>query len=84
MDFENSIDLFGDNLIVKLLGFLAGIAVLGIACFIDDSKGIPSMVKLAAQIVAAIIVIMCGIRIENFTLPFTDNKIFMNEIFSFI
>ena len=84
MDFENSIDLFGDNLIVKLLGFLAGIAVLGITCFIDDSKGIPSMVKLAAQIVAAIIIIMCGIRIENFTLPFTDNKIFMNEIFSFI
>lgn len=84
MDFENSIDLFGDNLIVKLLGFLAGIAVLGITCFIDDSKGIPSVVKLSAQIVAAIIVIMCGIRIENFTLPFTDNKIFMNEIFSFI
>ena len=84
MNFENSIDLFGDNLIVKLLGFLAGIAVLGITCFIDDSKGIPSMVKLVAQIVAAIIVIMCGIRIENFTLPFTDNKIFMNEIFSFI
>lgn len=84
MDFENSIDLFEDNLIVKLLGFLAGIAVLGITCFIDDSKGIPSMVKLVAQIVAAIIVIMCGIRIENFTLPFTDNKIFMNEIFSFI
>lgn len=84
MDFENSIDLFGDNLIVKLLGFLAGIAVLGITCFIDDSKGIPSVVKLVAQIVAAIIVIMCGIRIENFTLPFTDNKIFMNEIFSFI
>ena len=84
MDFENSIDLFGDNLIVKLLGFLAGIAVLGITCFIDDSKGIPSVVKLSAQIFAAIIVIMCGIRIENFTLPFTDNKIFMNEIFSFI
>ena len=84
MDFENSIDLFGDNLIVKLLGFLAGIAVLGITCFIDDSKGIPSVVKLVAQIIAAIIVIMCGIRIENFTLPFTDNKIFMNEIFSFI
>lgn len=84
MNFENSIDLFGDNLIVKLLGFLAGIAVLGITCFIDDSKGIPSVVKLSAQIVAAIIVIMCGIRIENFTLPFTDNKIFMNEIFSFI
>lgn len=84
MNFENSIDLFGDNLIVKLLGFLAGIVVLGVTCFIDDSKGIPSMVKLAAQIVAAIIVIMCGIRIENFTLPFTDNKIFMNEIFSFI
>ena len=85
MNFENTINLFGaENYYMKLFGFFIGILVLGITCYIDDVKGIPSLVKLAAQIVAAIIVVMSGIRIENFTLPFTDNKIIINEVFSYI
>lgn len=85
MNYEKTINLFGaENYYIKLIGFLIGIIVLGITCFIDDVKGIPSLVKLTAQIVAAIIVVMSGIRIENFTLPFTDNKIIMNEVFSYI
>lgn len=85
MNFENTINLFGtENYYMKLIGFFIGILVLGITCYIDDVKGIPSLVKLAAQIVAAIIVVMSGIRIENFTLPFTDNKIIINEVFSYI
>lgn len=85
MNFENTINLFGpENYYIKLIGFFIGILVLGITCYIDDVKGIPSLVKLAAQIVAAVIVVMCGVRIENFTLPFTDNKIIINEVFSYI
>lgn len=85
MNFEKTIDLFGpENYCIKLIGFCIGILVLGITCYIDDVKGIPSLVKLAAQIVAAVIVVACGVRIENFTLPFTDNKIIMNEVFSYI
>lgn len=85
MSFENTINLFGPgNYYIKLVGFFIGILVLGITCYIDDVKGIPSLVKLVAQIIAAIIVVMSGIRIENFTLPFTDNKIIMNEVFSYI
>lgn len=85
MNFENTINLFGaENYYMKLIGFFIGILVLGITCYIDDVKGIPSLVKLAAQIIAAIIVVMSGIRIENFTLPFTDNKIIINEVFSYI
>lgn len=85
MNFENTINLFGvENYYIKLIGFFIGILVLGITCYVDDVKGIPSLVKLAAQIVAAIIVVMSGIRIENFTLPFTDNKIIVNEVFSYI
>ena len=85
MNYEKTINLFGtENYYIKLIGFFLGIIVLGITCFIDDVKGIPSLVKLAAQIVAAIIVIVSGIRIENFTLPFTDNKIIVNEVFSYI
>lgn len=85
MNFENTINLFGaENYYMKLIGFFIGILVLGITCYIDDVKGIPSLVKLTAQIIAAIIVVMSGIRIENFTLPFTDNKIIINEVFSYI
>lgn len=85
MNFEKTIDLFGpEDYWIKLIGFFIGILVLGITCYVDDVKGIPSLVKLTAQIIAAIIVVMSGIRIENFTLPFTDNKIIMNEVFSYI
>ena len=85
MNFEKTIDLFGtENYYIKLIGFFIGIIILGITCYIDDVKEIPSLVKLVAQIIAAIIVIMAGIRIENFTLPFTDSKIIVNEVFSYI
>ena len=86
MNYEKTIDLFGiENYYIKLIGFFIGILILGITCYIDDVKGIPSLVKLAAQVIAAIIVVMSGVRIENFTLPFTDNKIrssISNESFS--
>lgn len=82
---EGKIDLFGDdNYYIKLIGFFAGILVLGITCYIDDVKGVPSLVKLAAQIIAAIIVVACGIRIDNISIPFTEGKIIVGEIFSYI
>lgn len=85
MNFEESINLFGpENYAIKLIGFFIGIVVLGITCFVDDAKGIPSLVKLLAQIIAAIIVVMAGIRIENITIPFMDNKIVIDEVFSYI
>lgn len=85
MNYEKTIDLFGiENYYIKLIGFFIGILILGITCYIDDVKGIPSLVKLAAQVIAAIIVVMSGVRIENFTLPFTDNKIMMTEMFSYV
>ena len=86
MSLEGSINIFDadNNYWLKLAGFLIGIIVLGITCFIDDSKGIPSWVKLIAQVMAAIIVAVCGIRIENINLPFIDNKIFFYEWFSYI
>ncbi len=61
-----------------------GIFVLGITCYIDDVKGIPGFVKLIAQIISAIIVVACGIRIEDISVPFTDGKIVISGIFSYI
>lgn len=82
---EGKINLIGDDCYyIKLIGFFAGIFVLGITCYIDDVKGVPSLVKLAAQIVAAVIVVACGIRIDNISIPFTEGKIIVGEIFSYI
>lgn len=44
----------------------------------------PSWVKLTAQIIASIIVVACGVRIENISIPFTEGKIIMGDIFSYI
>ncbi len=83
--FEGKLEFFGeDQYCLKLTGFFAGIIVLGIVCYIDDVKGIPSYVKLAAQIVAAIIVVACGIKIDNISIPFTDGNIVISGVLSYI
>jgi len=85
MNIEQSINLFGEeDYWIKLLGFLIGILILGGTCFIDDAKGIPSWLKLIMQIISAIVVVSCGIRIENIHIPFIDNKIGLYDWFSFI
>lgn len=82
---EGKLNLFGqENYYIKMIGFFVGIIVLGITCYIDDVKGIPSLVKLASQIIASIIVVACGIRIENISIPFTQGKIVISEVFSYI
>ena len=82
---EGKIDFFSeDSYYLKLIGFFIGIIVLGIVCYIDDVKNIPSYVKLGAQIVAAIIVVACGIRIDNISIPFTDGKIVITGVASYI
>lgn len=84
MSIENTINLGGkEQYGIKLLGFLGGIIILAITCFIDDTKGIPPLTKLAGQLIAAIIVVYSGIRIENLDLPFF-NQIGLNDVASII
>ncbi len=85
MSLEKTIDLFGpEKYWLKLVGFFVGIIILGITCFIDDTKGIKSITKLIVQILAAVIVVICGIRIEHFELPFFNNQIGLNNVLSYI
>lgn len=82
---EGKINLFGEeNYYFKLIGFFIGIVILGIVCYIDDVKGIPSYAKLTAQIVAAIIVVTFGIKIEDISIPFIEGKIEIGGVFSYI
>lgn len=57
--------------------------MLGITCFIDDLKGLPPLTKLAGQIIAAIVVVYSGVRIDNLNLPFF-NEIGLNYTVSII
>ena len=84
MAIEGKIDFTADGLIKKLIGLLIGLIVLGITCYIDDVKGIKPLAKLAGQTLAAIIVVSSGIVIDNFTIPFKENSIVLNEVFSYI
>jgi UDP-GlcNAc:undecaprenyl-phosphate GlcNAc-1-phosphate transferase len=85
MSIEGKLVLFEEDMLwLKLVGFFVGIIILGITCFIDDSKGIPSWVKLIAQVISATIVVICGTRIGNINLPFIDSKIFFYDWFSYI
>ena len=82
---EGKLNLFGEeNYYLKMIGFFLGALILGLVCYVDDVKGVPSWVKLTAQIIASIIVVACGVKIENISIPFTEGKIIMGDIFSYI
>ena len=51
-------------------------------CFIDDIKNLPAIVKLIFQLLAAAMVVACGIRIEAVSIPFLDLP--TNEILTYI
>ena len=62
----------------KLLGFLIGIFIIGTFAYIDDIKNLKPWQKLIAQILAAVVVFLFGIRID------TINDSLINPILSFI
>jgi UDP-GlcNAc:undecaprenyl-phosphate GlcNAc-1-phosphate transferase len=86
MSIEGSIDLFtSDNYGIKVAGMFVGIVIIAITGMVDDIKTIKPLTKLTGQILAAIVVVMAGIRIEPSSIPFIgDNINLESEIFSII
>ena len=73
MSMEHTINLFDfQQYWKKLLGFLSGILIISAFCVVDDIKTIKPITKLTGQLIGAIIVAACGIRIEGITLPFIN------------
>lgn len=84
MSIEGNINLFDvDNYGVKLIGLLLAIIVLEVVCIRDDIKPIKPKTKLFGQLLAAIIVVAFGIKIEHIEIPFLYN-VGLNEVFSII
>lgn len=80
MTLEKSFNPFGEEQYFhKLMGLLIGIIVLGIFSFIDDAKGLPAIVKLIGQTIAAIIVVSFGIQIDNINIPFLEQTLNINN-----
>ena len=84
MSIEKKVNFAEEGLNRKLIGCLLGAIILGITCYIDDVKDIKPLVKLAAQVIAAIVVVSSGVLIDNFTIPFKENNVMLNEVFSFV
>ena len=83
LSIENAINIFEDNIHMKLLGFFIGGLIISITCFIDDIKNLPAIVKLIVQIISAIVVVAFGLRIQNINIPFLY-KIGLPNAFSII
>lgn len=82
---EGNINLFGEeHYLYKLMGFLFGTMILSSVCFLDDIKGINPLAKLTGQIIAAGIVVLFGIRIDNFDIPFLQGNIVLGNALSII
>lgn len=80
MAVEGKLDLNDpENYKMKLLGFFIGIIVLSIFSYLDDVKGLKPIQKLIAQVVAAVIIYIFGIRIDVI-----NEQVVLPEIISFI
>lgn len=80
MTLEKTLNIFGEGQYFhKLIGLLLGILILAIFCYIDDVKGLPAIVKLIGQTIAAIVVVSFGVRIDNITIPFLEQTLNINN-----
>ncbi len=71
MSIEKSFDLFSFECYgFKLLGIFFGIVAITITGILDDIKPLKPWQKLLGQVIAAIIVINFGVRIEHLDIPF--------------
>ncbi len=84
MSIEGSLDLFSEQEYgKKLLGILFGILAIAITGILDDTKTLKWWQQLLGQVIAAIIVVSFGTKIEHLDIPFLY-RIGLNNMFSTI
>ena len=54
----------------KLLGVLLGIGVIAVTGVLDDTRTLKAWQQLIGQVIAAVIVVTFGIKIEHLDIPF--------------
>ncbi len=66
-----------------LIGIIVGALVIAALGFFDDLKPKPATLKFGIQIIAAIIPVVCGVRVIAITNPFTDMMVRIPEWISY-
>lgn len=66
----------------QLLGVTIGAAMIFLLGFFDDIHDLSAKLKLGIQIIAALIVTLCGVRIQFFSWPFLNDSLMHLEAFS--
>ncbi|MBQ3181998.1 MAG: undecaprenyl/decaprenyl-phosphate alpha-N-acetylglucosaminyl 1-phosphate transferase [Clostridia bacterium] len=67
----------------SLIGIITGAVLIAALGFFDDLNPKPAILKFGIQIIAAIIPVLCGVRVIAVTNPFTDMMIRVPEWLSF-
>ena len=84
MTIEGSLNLFTEQQYgKKLLGVLLGIGIITITGIADDRKTLKWWQQLSGQLLAAIVVVAFGTKIEHLDIPFLY-MVGLNDIFSTI
>ena len=68
---------------LPLIGILTGSLIISVLGFLDDLKPKPAILKFGVQILAAIIPVLCGVRVVAVTNPFNDMMIRVPEWLSY-
>ena len=81
MHIEGSIDLFDQNLYFKkIIGIGIGILIILTTGVLDDTRTLKPWQKLIGQLLAAIVVVSFGVKINNINIPYFTNLGFSNEV----
>ncbi|QEK13691.1 undecaprenyl/decaprenyl-phosphate alpha-N-acetylglucosaminyl 1-phosphate transferase [Crassaminicella thermophila] len=59
----------------KMIGMLIGGTLIVLMGIVDDIKPLSAKTKLAGQLISAIILVYCGMKIGKLNIPFTDIQI---------
>lgn len=58
-----------NQLTMENTGLIVGILILAVSCFSDDRSPFSPRVRFGIQMIAAIVIVLCGIRIDAITNP---------------
>lgn len=61
------------NIDFRFVSFLGGLVIIIMGSCLDDIKPLDAKIKLIFQVLAAIVIVVGGTRIETFTNPFSDS-----------
>lgn len=81
MSIEGSMELFDENqYLKKLVGIGLGLVVITVTGIIDDTRTLKPLHKLLGQTLAAIVVVIFGVKIDNINIPYFTNLGLSNQV----